>query len=238
MASQVNSQFAYVNLINGETVWERLRIVRNFIEDRKIAKTLQKTQEKKRKALTLEIEEANATGLQSAVLHAEVKLEEYDAHQDQQTDGYAKLDAELEFLLKYEIELAKIAEGTRVLGKTDDEMYQINMGTEVVMRNMRKIETEKVASLIGCSLATAEEAMRVPGLRQQLINSATAISLPHSGTTQEETANINALRQQLLANGLNFNSMPLTVQEELSLNQLLITQLPAPETTGTTGQIQ
>ncbi len=232
MASQVNSQFAYVNLINGETVWERLRIVRNFIEDRKIAKTLQKTQEKKRRALLAEIDEAIATGLQSAILHAEVKLEEYDAHQDQQTDGYAKLDAELEFLLKYEIELATIAEGTRVLGKTDDEMYQINMGTEVVMRNMRKIETERVAAALNCSLATAEEAMRVPGLRQQLINTATAFTLPQTGSSPEETAQINVLRQQLIQNGLNFNNMPLTVQEELSLNQKLITQLPTPETTG------
>lgn len=194
--------------------------------------------EKKRRALVLEIEEAKATGLQSAVLHAEVKLEEYDAHQEQQIDGYNKLDAELEFLLKYEIELAKIAEGTRVLGKTDDEMYQINMGTEVVMRNMRKMETERVSTVLGCSLATAEEAMRVPGLRQQMINSANAMSLPQAGKNPEETQQLNNIRNELIKAGLNFNSMPLTVQEELSLNQKLITQLPAPETVGITGQIQ
>jgi hypothetical protein len=211
MASQVNSQFAYINLINGETVWERLRIVRNFIEDRKIAKKLQTTQDKKRLGFLAKINEAKCD---SERLFAEVELEEFDAHKEQQADGYKKLDAELTFLLRYEEELARIAEESRIEGKTDDEMYQINMASEVVMRNMRKIETEKVANLIGCSLATAEEAMRVPQLRQRLINTATAISLPDTEETQ-------TIRLELIKNGLQFDNLPLTVQEELQLNQKL-----------------
>jgi hypothetical protein len=211
MASQVNSQFAYINLINGETVWERLRIVRNFIEDRKIAKKLQTTQEKKRLGFLAKIEEATKI---SDKLFAEVELEEFDAHQDQQEDGYKKLDDELEFLLRYEIELALIAEQTRVNNKSDDEMYQINMGSEVVMRNMRKIETERVASMIGCSLATAEEAMRVPEMHHRMIATATAITLPEGPE-----------RDLMIQNGLQFQAMPLSVQEELQLNQkLLLTQ--------------
>jgi transcription elongation GreA/GreB family factor len=212
MASQVNSQFAYINLINGETIWERLRIVRNFIEDRKIAKKLQTTQDKKRLGFLAKIDEAK---LSSEKIFAEVELEEFDAHKEQQEDGYKKLDDELEFLLKYEMELAKIAEETRVLDKTDDEMYQINMGTEVIMRNMRKIETERVASMIGCSLATAEESMRVPEMRYRMINTASALSLPNT----EETAQI---RIELMQNGLDFNNIPLSVQEELKLNQILL----------------
>lgn len=212
MASQVNSQFAYINLINGETVWERLRIVRNFIEDRKIAKKLQTTQDKKRLGFLAKIAEAKT---ESERIFAEVELEEFDAHQEQQEDGYRKLDAELEFLLRYEIELALIAEQSRVLGKTDDEMYQINMGTEVVMRNMRKIETERVATMLGCSLATAEESMRVPEMRQRMINTATALALPITEETE-------AIRIQYMQAGLDFDNMPLTVQEELKLNQKLL----------------
>jgi transcription elongation GreA/GreB family factor len=212
MASQVNSQYAYINLINGETVWERLRIVRNFIEDRKIAKKLQTTQDKKRLGFLAKIDEAKSL---SEKIFAEVELEEFDAHKEQQEDGYKKLDDELAFLLKYESELAKIAEETRVLDKTDDEMYQINMGTEVIMRNMRKIETERVASMIGCSLATAEESMRIPEMHHRMINTANALSLPIT----EETAQI---RMELMQNGLDFDNMPLSVQEELKLNQILL----------------
>jgi transcription elongation GreA/GreB family factor len=208
MASQVNSQFAYINLINGETVWERLRIVRNFIEDRKIAKKLQTTQDKKRLGFLAKIEEATK---ESERIFAEVELEEFDAHAEQQADGYKKLDDELEFLLRYEAELALIAEQTRVIGKTDDEMYQINMGSEVVMRNMRKIETEKVASMIGCSLATAEESMRVPELHHRMLATATAMTLPEGPE-----------REALIYQGLQFQSMPLSVQEELKLNQKLL----------------
>lgn len=208
MASQVNSQFAYINLINGETVWERLRIVRNFIEDRKIAKKLQTTQDKKRLGFLAKINEATKD---SERIFAEVELEEFDAHKEQSTDGYKKLDDELEFLLRYEIELALIAEQSRVIGKTDDEMYQINMESEVVMRNMRKIETERVATMLGCSLATAEEAMRVPSLHHRMLNTAMAMTLPEG--------NDKAL---LIQNGLSFESMPLSVQEELQLNQKLL----------------
>lgn len=230
MASRVNSDFAYINLINGETVWERLRIVRNFIEDRKIAKKLQVTQEKKRRALLAEIDEATATGLQSAILHAEVKLEEFDAHAEQQADGYQKLDEELEFLTNYEKELAQIAEQTRIPGTTDDEMYQINMSTEVVMRNLRKIETERVAGIIGCSQGTADEAMRVPGLRQQMLNTANAMTLQApTNATPEEKASIEALRSQLIQAGLDFSKTPLTVQEELQLNQKLLIGYPTTQ---------
>jgi hypothetical protein len=211
MASQVNSQYAYINLINGETIWERLRIVRNFIEDRKIAKVLQTTQEKKRLVLLAKIDEATATGLQSAILNAEVELEEFDAHQDQQTDGYKKLDDEIAFLIKYEAELAIVAEQSRIDGKTDDEMYQLNMGTEVYLRNIKKIETEQVARTLGISQATAEEAMRIPQMRTQLLNTATAMLLPDS--------DIN--KANLIAKGIDLNNIPLSVQETLSITNLL-----------------
>jgi len=208
MASQVNSQFAYLNLINGETVWERLRIVRNFIEDRKIAKKLQTTQLIKHQAFQLKVQEA-VEG--SAKLFAQAELEEFEAHAEQQEDGYNKLDAELAFLLKYEAALAQSAEQTRVAGKTDDEMYQINMGTEVYLRNLKKIEVEQVSRALGISQATAEEAMRIPEMRQQLLSTATGLALPEGQD-----------RILLLQQGINLEAIPLSVQEELKLAAKLL----------------
>lgn len=208
MASQVNSQYAYLNLINGETIWERLRIVRNFIEDRKIAKKLQTTQELKHQACIAKVQEATK---ESERLFAQAELEEFEAHQEQQADAYKKLDDELAFLLKYEAELALIAEQSRIEGKSDDEMYQINMETEVYLRNLKKIEAEQVARTLGISQATAEESMRIPQMRVQLLNTATAMMLPD---TDENKAN-------LISNGINLNNIPLSVQETLSITKLL-----------------
>jgi hypothetical protein len=210
MASQVNSQFAYINLINGETVWERLRIVRNFIEDRKIAKKLQTTQEIKHQAHIAKVQEATK---ESDRLFAQAELEEFEAHQDQQNDGYKKLDDEIAFLIKYEAELAIVAESSRIDGKTDDEMYQLNMGTEVYLRNLKKIETEQVARTLGISQATAEEAMRIPQMRTQLLSTATAMLLPDSDAT----------KATMIANGIDLNKIPLSVQEELNITSPLLT---------------
>jgi hypothetical protein len=209
MASQVNSQFAYINLINGETIWERLRIVRNFIEDRTIAKRLQTIQELKHKAHLAKVQEATK---ESERLFAQAELEEFEAHQDQQQDGYKKLDDEIAFLIKYEAELAIVAEQSRIDGKTDDEMYQLNMDTEVYIRNLKKIETEQVARTLCISQATAEEAMRIPKMRIQLLNTATAMLLPDNDEN----------KGSIIANGINLNSIPLSVQETLSIANLLI----------------
>jgi hypothetical protein len=211
MASQVNSQYAYINLINGETVWERLRIVRNFIEDRKIAKKLQTTQEIKHQAHIAKVQEATK---ESERLFAQAELEEFEAHQDQQADGYKKLDDEIAFLIKYETELAIVAEQSRIDGKTDDEMYQLNMGTEVYLRNLKKIETEQVARTLGISQATAEEAMRIPQMRVQLLNTATSMLLSDTDSN----------KAGLIANGIDLNNIPLSVQEELNLTSLLLTK--------------
>jgi hypothetical protein len=209
MASQVNSQFAYINLINGETIWERLRIVRNFIEDRTIAKKLQTTQDLKHQAYIAKVKEATK---ESERLFAQAELEEFEAHQEQQTDGYKKLDDEIAFLLKYESELAIVAEQSRIDGKTDDEMYQLNMGTEVYIRNLKKIETEQVARTLGISQTTAEEAMRIPEMRIQLLNTTTAMMLPDSDEN----------KGSMVAKGINLNNIPLSVQETLSITNLLI----------------
>jgi len=175
-----------------------------------VCKKLQTTQEKKRRSLLAKIDEATSAGLQSAILDAEVQLEEFDAHQEQQADAYKKLDDELNFLIRYESELAKLAEQSRIDGATDDEMYQINMETEVYLRNLRKIETEQVARSLGISQATAEESMRIPQMRTQLLNTAMALTLPDG-----------AQKDALAKCGINLNLIPLSVQEELKLSNIL-----------------
>lgn len=212
MASRVNSDFAYINLINGETVWERLRIVRNFIEDRKAAKAIKPASELKRQAIQAKIGEATKT---SDRLFAEAELIEFDAMQATQDDGYVKLEDELKFLLEYEAQLAQAADQVRIEGKTDDEMYQLNMPYEVYLRNIRKMQTERVALVMGISQATAEESMRVPTLRKQMLATATLMSLPQ---TQDNVA----LIEQLKLDALDFDHIPVSVQEQLQLDSSLL----------------
>lgn len=209
MASQVNSQFAYINLINGDTVWERLRIVRNFLEDRNAALAMKPVGELKRQAILARIEEAEKP---SQKLDAQAELVEFDAMQATQIDGYKKLDDELVFLKQYEAMLANLAEESRVEGKTDDEMYQINMPNEVYVRNLRKIEAEQIVRALGISQATAEESMRIPVMRKQLLARAQLLLTP------QETEEFKALSTQ----SLDLNEIPPSVQEQLKLNNLFL----------------
>lgn len=215
MASRQNSNFAYINLINGETVWERLRNVRNFLEGRIAAKAGFKAQELRREALEAKIEEALETNLKSAVLEAKVNLIEFMAHQAAQQDGYNQLLEEIEFLTKYEVELSQAAEQYRIEGKTDHEMYQLNMPYEVYLRNIKKIQAEKTALTMGISQATAEEAMRIPLLKKQMLATATLMCIPK---TEENALMIEDLQKE----AINFENIPLSVQEELKLDDTLL----------------
>ena len=50
MASHLNSEFNYRYQVNGETPWEKLKQLQNFLESRKRAAALEKVADLKRRA--------------------------------------------------------------------------------------------------------------------------------------------------------------------------------------------
>jgi hypothetical protein len=152
MISPVNHNASYLFEIDGLTVWERLRSVRNFLSDRRKA---------------LKISEYGVKKYERDI----IKLGDSDKDQDtkfqmelNKEDVYQSVDVcrrEVEFLEQFEKELMELADQQRIPGKTDDEMYELNYYNEIVARNVRKVHTEVITTGV-ISPSTMEQLFRCP----------------------------------------------------------------------------
>lgn len=159
--AQMNHNSAYVYSVDGCTIWERLRVIRGFLVDR-------------RKALAL------------AELGLEQMLEKIDNEEDKYEKRKLELELpelegniedarnEVEFLVSMEAGIASRAEESRVEGKSDREMYEINhfLEHEVRLANRAKAEIlsenrirpETILELTRCPKAL--ESVEASGLLQ------------------------------------------------------------------------
>lgn len=127
--SQLNHNSAYVYSVDGNTVWERLRVIRGFLTDRKKALALAE--------ISLEEIEEQILSATDKYDRKKLELELPDLKDNIQ---YAK--EEVDFLVAMEADLAAKAEVTRIEGKTDREMYEINHFFEHEVRLANKAKSE------------------------------------------------------------------------------------------------
>ena len=127
--ARLNHNVNYIYDVDGETVWEKLRIIRGMLEDRKRA-------------------------FQLAVLNKEESEKKFE--NDKESVEYKKwlinkdfndsliedCANEVKFLETFESFLTTEAEKTRISGKTDDEMYEINYFHEMEVRLVRKAQAQ------------------------------------------------------------------------------------------------
>lgn len=152
--SQVNHNYSYITEVDGLTVWERLRVIRNFIKDRRKALQLARLGKLKRiesyKTMTpLEIEEA------------EIMAEDED-------DLIQDCVDELDFLTKFEARLAVEAEKERIEGKSDREMYELNYPKEAIARLALEVQAS-VLTIGNVSHNIMQRILRNPDAAQQLV---------------------------------------------------------------------
>lgn len=128
--SRVNHNANYMFDVDGETVWEKLRTIRGMLDDRRRA-------------------------YQHAQLNSEIQGKRIEK-EDPQSFEYRKwlidkdfsdsliVDCknEIKFLEAFETFLLSEAEKTRIPGKTDDEMYEINYFYEMETRLARKAQAQ------------------------------------------------------------------------------------------------
>lgn len=131
--AQVNHNVAYLTVVDGITIWERLRVIRNFLTDRKIAYNL-----------TLMNSEKTQEEIDSGTLD-KWKVKEQEIYREQTNQLIKDVVAEISFLEKLEAELATKAEETRIDGKSDDEMYEINYFEELIQKNILQVQSEMMA---------------------------------------------------------------------------------------------
>jgi len=137
--ARVNHNANYIYDVDGETVWEKLRVIRSLLDDRKRAYQIALLSREK-------IFEINSYEHKKHLINKEFE------------EGLIQDCAnEVKFLTEFEAYLTTEAEKTRIEGKTDDEMYEINYFHEMEVRLVRKAQ----AQIASCGQLTEELMLRL-----------------------------------------------------------------------------
>ena len=128
--SRQNHNANYIFDTDGETVWEKLRVIRNMLDDRKLALAISE----------LNVEENESKDKTT------FEYKKYLLYKPQQEKLIQECRDEIQFLEEFEEYLAKEAEKTRILGKTDEEMYEINFFEELKVRLVRRAQAQIISS--------------------------------------------------------------------------------------------
>lgn len=133
--AQLNRNANYLYTIDGNTIWERLRNVRNFLSDRKLAKEMTDLSVEKLKRLKSEL--PNITDLDR-----EFEIREALIQETQLLDNLNDCIREIKFLEELESKYLQEAEKSRIIGKTDEEMYEINYFDELATIHLLDIHSQ------------------------------------------------------------------------------------------------
>jgi len=147
MPSKFNSEFNYRYLVNGETPWEKIKILKGFLEGRKRAACLEEVAAKKRLAKELELENCkNNNALPHVILNLEAELLESKSFDAGQEEAWELNREEIAFLENYLAEIYEVAEPTRILGYTDEQMFEANSAYEFTVMLGKEIQAEIIAN--------------------------------------------------------------------------------------------
>ncbi len=154
--SQLNRNAHYLFTVDGITVWERLRVIRNFIIEREQA---------------LKLAELNKTKYDT-MDKASFEAQEKEIFREQEQTLIEECRDELMFLKDLEQRLATEAEPTRLEGKSDKEMYEINYFEELIQLNLLTLQSELLSTGV-VSPSTMKMLLRNP----QTLERATTMGL-------------------------------------------------------------
>jgi len=162
MASKYNSEFNYRYLVEGETIWAKIKTLQGFLEGRIRAKGLEEIGELKLEAKREEYTNAEKTKAPSWIVKKlKVELMEAENWLASETDGFRKNDAEIEILKKLLSEAFEIAEPTRINGHSDEEMWEVNQANEYTLNVAKNMQSEIIANGRPSAM-TVRQAMSAP----------------------------------------------------------------------------
>jgi hypothetical protein len=126
---QMNRNAAYIYEVDGHTPWEKLRVIRNFLSNRRIALA----------TTNLGVEHSKAKAAQDP---DSFEAKSFFIGLDEIVKDIEACEREIAYLESLETELASITEPTRIVGMSDEEMYEINFFDEVVERDAFRAKSE------------------------------------------------------------------------------------------------
>jgi hypothetical protein len=152
MASKLNTEFNYRYQVNGETPWEKIKILQGFLEGRIRAAALEEVSELKLEAKHAELKhlkEINA--LPHIILNLQAEILEYQSGLPAQIEAFQLNQVEIKILKKVLAECFEIAEPTRMKHPdgtpyTNEEMYEANAANEFTVMIGKEIHAEILAN--------------------------------------------------------------------------------------------
>lgn len=147
MPAKLNTEFNYRYQVIGETPWEKIKTLKGFLEGRKRAAVLETVSELKYRAKVAELEHLKEIGgLKHLILNLEAEILELDSFRVTEKEAYELNRQEIVIIEKLLKELYEIAEPTRILGYTDEEMFEENAANEFTAMIGREIHAEILAN--------------------------------------------------------------------------------------------
>lgn len=147
MPAKLNTEFNYRYQVIGETPWEKIKTLKGFLEGRKRAAVLETVSELKYQAKLAEIDHLKSiNALKHIILNAEAELIELESFRVTEKEAYELNRQEIAILEKLLKELYEIAEPTRIMGYSDEEMFEENAANEFTAVIGREIHAEILAN--------------------------------------------------------------------------------------------
>ena len=152
MASKLNSEFNYRYQVNGETVWEKIKILKGFLEGRVRAAVLEEVSELKYQAKLAELQNLKDIGaLPHVILNMRAEILEWESGFPAQKEAFELNRTEIKMLENLLAECFAIAEPTRMFHDdgtpyTDEEMFEANAANEFTVMIGKEIHAEIIAT--------------------------------------------------------------------------------------------
>lgn len=168
MATTLNTEFNYRYLVEGETIWAKIKTLQGFLEGRVRAACLERVSELKHQAKVAQLKHLRETDApEHEVLTVEAELLELDSHTPAVTEAFELNRGEIELIKRLLAEAYTVAEPTRIPGYTDQQMFEANAANEFTAMMAKEIQAEVIANGRP-SPAKIRNAMRFPATWQTL----------------------------------------------------------------------
>jgi hypothetical protein len=152
MASKLNSEFNYRYQVNGETVWEKIKILKGFLEGRIRAAVLEEVSELKYQAKLAELQNLkDINALPHVILNMRAEILEWESGFPAQVEAFELNRQEIKMLQNLLAECFVIAEPTRMKHEdgtpySDEEMFEANAANEFTVMIGKEIHAEIIAT--------------------------------------------------------------------------------------------
>ena len=146
MPAKLNTEFNYRYQVIGDTVWEKIKTLKGFLEGRVRAVALEEVGNLKYQAKLAKLEHLKEKGLEHEVLELKAEIIELESHMVVSEEAYQLNRDEIDILNKLLKELYVLAEPTRIKGYSDEQMFEANAVNEFTVSIAREIQAEIIAN--------------------------------------------------------------------------------------------